>query len=89
MLKFCERVKVLKFGSKKCLIMIFLDYNFKNYSDIWRHHPQIFQTWAFNSYSVFWYKVRFFKDPGSAFSEGHGAGSNLFYKECLLLQQKI
>ena len=38
---------------------------FKSYCHIWNQHPQICQKWAFNSYSKFWYRVRFFWRFGS------------------------
>ena len=46
-----------KIWDQKCLIWARI---LKNYCHFWNQHLQICQKWVFNSYSEFWYRVRFF-----------------------------
>ena len=46
--KFCEKMKMPKFGSKYALFGYFWTRILKNYCDIWKQHPQISQKWVFN-----------------------------------------
>ena len=58
--KFCEKMKMPKFGNKNALFEYFWARIFKNYCLLWNHQPQICQTWVFTSYNEFWYRVHFF-----------------------------
>ena len=59
--KFCEKKqKMPKFGIKNALFGYFWAEILNNYCHIWNQDPQICQKWVFNSYSKFWYRVRFF-----------------------------
>ena len=77
--KFRERIKMPKFGTKPTYLNIFgLDLS-KNYCHIWNQHPQVSQKWVFNSNSKFWYR--------SVFSEGLGQGPDPPDKVCIFLEQ--
>ena len=58
--KFCEKLKMPKFGTKNVLFGHFWARSFNNYCHIWNLHPRIRQTFVFDSYNEFWYRVRFF-----------------------------
>ena len=58
--KFCEKNKKSKFGTQNVLFGYFWGRILKNYCHIWNQHPQLCRKWPFNSYSKFWYRVRFF-----------------------------
>ena len=49
-----------KFGIKNALFGYSGARILKDYGHIWNKHAQICQKCVFNSYSEFWYKVRFF-----------------------------
>ena len=66
---FGEETKMSQFGTKNALFGYFWARILKNYCHIWNQHPQICQKWAFNSYSEFWYRIRFFQRSGVHFSE--------------------
>ena len=63
--KFCEKTKIPKFETKNALFGYFWARILKNYCHILNQHPQISRKWVFNSYSKFWYRVRFFWRSGS------------------------
>ena len=48
--KFCEKTKMLKFGTKNALFGYFWARILRSYYDIWNQHPQICQKEIFNSY---------------------------------------
>ena len=58
--KFRRKTKMLKFGTKNALFGDFGLELQKNYCLILNQHPQISQKRVFNSFSEFWYRVRFF-----------------------------
>ena len=58
--KFCERTKMLKFGTKNALFGYSWARILKSYCHSWNQHPQICQKWVFNSYSEFWCRVHLF-----------------------------
>ena len=73
---FGARIKMPKFGTKNALFGYFsYGWNLKNYCHIWNQHPGICQKWVFNSYSEFWYIVRFFKRSRVLFLYRFGSGS--------------
>ena len=59
--KFCEKIKVLKFGIKNVLFGLYWVRILKSYCHFSNQHPWICQNWVFNSYSYFWYRVLFLK----------------------------
>ena len=58
--KLRRKTKMPKFGPKNALFGYLWARISKNYCHIWNQHPQICRKWVFNSYSKFWYRVRFF-----------------------------
>ena len=80
--KFCEKTKMPKFEDKNAWLSYFWARISKSFCHIWNEHPQIFQKCVFNSCSEFWYRVLFFKAPGSASPEGQGPGPGPLYKVC-------
>ena len=67
--KVSPKAKMSKYGTKNALFGYFWARILKYYCHIWNQHPQICQKWAPNSYSEFWYRVRFFQSSLVHFSE--------------------
>ena len=53
-------MKISKFGTKNTLFGYFWVRIFKKYCHIWNQHPQVCQTWVFDSYNEFWCRVPYF-----------------------------
>ena len=58
--KFSRKTRMPKFGTKNVLTGYSWARILKSYCHIWNQHLQICQKWVLNSYSEFWYWVRFF-----------------------------
>ena len=86
---FRAKMKMSKIGSKNALFGYFRAEMFlKNYDHIWSQHLEICQKRAFNSYSEFWYSVRYFWRSGVRFLRRSGSGSGFTLERMPVMRHK-